>query len=279
MLLQRHFQRNVAVDIGNTRLKCGILSPNGEGEVNFVPLPPKGERLSECALRQLFWWESLSDADVLTEDVYPEPLTWRIAQTGSFTWQELKAEVLKVRPRDKFKVVTRQHVPLKIDVDSPQKVGIDRLLAAFAAVKKYGDVPMLIVDAGSALTVDVVQDQTFCGGALLPGLVAQSESYPKISAKLPTVSIPDPFLTTRPVYPGRNTQDAIHNGLYWGTTGAIRQFYAMFFSNNSKKRTALLILTGGDADYLRPGLTQVIPFRRIKHHDALVLEGINLCAQ
>jgi type III pantothenate kinase len=262
---------NTVVDIGNTRLKCGIFHPNGDNEVNIVPLQcwQKG-----IFLHPVLHWDLLSEAELLTADIYPDPFTWRIALTGSFPWEKMRTEILKVRPKDKFEIIVREQIPLKLAVDSPDKVGIDRLLAACAAVHKYGDSPMLIVDAGSAITVDVVQNRTFCGGAILPGLHALSKTYPQLSEKLPLVPIPVPKFTACPNYPGGNTQEAILNGLYWSTVGAIRQFYDMTFP---KKGAGKLILTGGDADSLLPGLSQVVSSRRIKHHDMLVLEGINLC--
>ena len=254
---------NVEVDIGNTNLKCGIFCPKGRDEHKTLRLPTGRLRLGKNFLRELLHWTTM--------DVHSTPITWRIAPTGSFPWQELKAEILKIRPHDKFKIVARKNIPLKIDVDSPQKVGIDRLLAAFASVKTYGNAPMLIVDAGSAITVDVVQNQTFCGGAILPGLTALSETYPKISEKLPLVPL---LPISESSYPGKNTKDAIQCGLHWGTIGAIRQFYEMF---SSQKKDIRLVLTGGDADYLLPGLAHVIPSQRIEYNEFLVLEGIRQC--
>ena len=246
---------NIAVDIGNTRLKCGFFPHNGVAEVHFLRIPPNKEEFDKLMA------------------AYPQPLTWWIAQTGGFHWRSLKAAILNARSLDKFEIMTRRQIPLKTDVDLPQKVGIDRLLAALAATGKYGDTPMLLVDAGSAITVDVVQHRTFCGGAILPGIVAAAKVLPQISEKLPLVSISDRCSAVRPAYPGKNTKDAIHNGIYWGTIGAIRQFYEMF-----APRTKRLILTGGNARYLLPGLSQVISSCRIMHHDTLVLEGINLLA-
>ena len=250
---------NIAVDIGNTNLKYGVLRSDGEVSSHVLRLPSRKTRLDKKNLHELL--------HLTTANACSVPITWRIAQTGRFPWQSLRDEVLKIRPRDKFKTVTRKHIPLKIDVDSPDKVGIDRLLAAFAATKMYGNSSMLIVDAGSAITVDVVQDGTFCGGAILPGLTAMSETYPKISEKLPLVPV-HPIAES--VYPGKNTEDAISNGIYWGTIGAIRQFYEMRFTD------AQLILTGGDAEYLHPGLARAIP-QRVVLSPNLVLEGIHWC--
>ena len=259
---------DVVVDIGNTRVKCGIALHNAVAEeVSILDIPPLGKRLGEESLRRLFHWEILSGSEVLAD--YPKPLTWWIAQTGSFSWQKLKAEIQSIRANDRFNILTHQQIPLERDVELPAKVGMDRLLAAFAAVEAYGDVPLLIVDAGSAVTMDVVQNQTFHGGAIFPGLTALSAIYPQISPKLPHVPIPHSSSNTRPVYPGRNTQEALQNGLYWGTIGAIRQFYGML-----RKENATLILTGGDAQYLFPGLTQEIPASQIQCHPNLVLEGI-----
>jgi len=255
---------NIAVDIGNTRLKCGVFAPpNKRGsalKVWNLLIPQKEEEFDRSSFfRELLLWEK-------------EIITWRIAQTGNFSWKKLKKTILDVRPQDKFRAVTHKRIPFKINVDSPESVGIDRLLAALAAVMNYGETPMLIVDAGSAITIDVFANWTFYGGAILPGLTAMSETYPKISGKLPLVPLPDPSLETRPVYPGKSTEDAILNGLYWGTIGAIRQFY-----ESLRKYNAPLVLTGGDAPYLLPGLAPEIPEQQIKHHDHLVLEGINWC--
>lgn len=269
---------NIAVDIGNTRIKCGIFYPDGEYEVNACEVSSKNGQPDTELAHRLLRWETVASLDVLTAEIYPSPLTWRIAQTGSFSWEKLKTEILKERPQDEFQIVDWKQIPLKIDVDFPEKTGIDRLLAAFAAVKNGGNVPMLVVDAGSAITVDVVQNQTFCGGAIFPGLSVLSATYPTISKKLPLVPIPG-FPDTYnndvepPIYPGKNTEDAILTGLYWGTIGAIRQFYDMVFP----KKDARVILTGGDAEFLWAGLSQVIPLQQVTHCDTLVLDGINLC--
>jgi len=257
---------NIAVDIGNSRMKCGIFFPNGVRKVTANPIL-QGTRIDEEFVRNMIQWKTLSETELRT------PFTWRIAQTGSFPWKKVQKEILRTRPHDRFEMLTYQQIPLKMDVDSPEKVGLDRLLAAFMAVQSCGDAPMLVVDAGTAITIDVVQNRTFCGGAIVPGFFAQSETYPRVSAKLPVVQWSYSF-AMKLASPGKNTEDAVHNGLYWGTIGTIRLFYEMFFP---QKRNVLLILTGGDAEFLVPGLIRVLSMEKIKYHPALVLEGIHDC--
>jgi type III pantothenate kinase len=272
---------NIAVDIGNTSIKFGVFSPDGGDEMVGHWRMPTDETgwINKVFLKTMTCLGMLTNKVTPLSpwapgmaDLYPEPLTWRIAQTGTFPLQQFKKEILELRPDDQFKTLTRKKIALKIDVDAPEKVGIDRLLAAFSAVKKYRDAPMLVVDVGSAITADVIENQTFCGGAILPGLTALSETFPRISAKLPKIGH-DAITKTELVYPGGDTKSAVFNGIYWGTIGAIRQFYAM----SPEKEDTLLILTGGDAAFFLPGLSRMIPAGRIIHHDTLVLEGINLC--
>jgi len=253
---------NIAVDIGNTCVKFGVFSPDKENEIVGY-----WRMLSN----ETSWGKPLETWARKLAKPYPAPLTWRIAQTGKFPLKKFKTEILAIRPKDTFKTVMRRQIPIKRDVDAPEQVGIDRLLAAYAAVKKYGDAPMLVVDVGTAITVDVVQNQTFCGGAILPGLAALAETYPRISAKLPRIG-PDAAIKIGLNYPGGNTKSAVFNGIYWGTCGAIRHFYVM----HPQKGDTLLILTGGDAQFFLLGLSAMIPGGRILHHDTLVLEGINL---
>jgi type III pantothenate kinase len=261
---------NIAVDIGNTCIKCGIFFPNGTRKVTSNPLP-KENQVNEEFVHDLIQWKTLSELEMSS------PFAWRVAQTGSFPWKKIQAEIRKKRPHDQFEILTHQQIPLKVDVDFPEKVGIDRLLFAYAAVKDFGSIPMLLVDAGTAITIDAVQNKTFCGGAILPGLHTLSATYPRISKKLPTLSIPlmpEGAKSPLPVFPGKNTEDAIHCGFYWGTIGAIMQFTDMFFR---RMEDVCLILAGGDSQYLLSGIANLISSHQIKHHKNLVLEGIHRC--
>jgi len=256
---------NIAVDIGNTCIKCGIFFSNETRKVTSNPLP-KEDQIGEEFVQDLMQWRALSEKERLA------PLSWRIARTGSFPWEKVQAEILKTRPQDRFITITHRHIPLKMDVDAPEKVGIDRLLAAYSALDLFGDVPLLIVDAGTAITVDVVQKRTFCGGVILPGLSAKARIYPQMSEKLPLIEYSYDFIMKQGS-PGKNTEDAIQNGCYWGTIGAIRLFYEMLFPRMRKVKVQLVV-AGGDGGFLVPGLTRVLETDRIRYYPNLVLEGI-----
>ena len=67
----------------------------------------------------------------------------------------------------------------------PDRVGIDRLLSAYAVVRRC-ESPAVIVDAGSAVTVDWVDAAgCFCGGAILPGFNTSPRFRPEAISMVP----------------------------------------------------------------------------------------------
>lgn len=107
-------------------------------------------------------------------------------------------------------------------LDFPEKTGVDRLLAALAAGRRYFSETSggyVVVQCGSAATVDVV-DRTgvFCGGYILPGPgywlsgLGEAAQLPDLSAETPD---------WQETAPGRNTRDAILHGLAASLPGAV----------------------------------------------------------
>ncbi|MDR0520411.1 MAG: type III pantothenate kinase [Planctomycetaceae bacterium] len=251
----------IAVDAGNTNVKIAFPSRTApEQKTGVLVFQPKIDPIAEVT-------EMLYREAWFTE----QPVSWRIAATGDFPWQNLQAEIRQKRPDDRFEEINYRSVPLRVAADEPEKVGIDRILAGYGAVLRYHLPAMLVVDAGSAITADVISDGTFCGGAILPGLQAMAESYPRISPKLPRLT----SFADMPDYPGKNTEDAIRCGFYGCITGILHQI----FSHLAVEKDVYLILTGGDAATLcgwferRP----LIPLNRIRFEPLplpLILEAI-----
>ena len=225
----------IAVDIGNSRVKFGRYSKSGIDSSGGLPQPgqviiensPKFQQL-ELGLRE-------------------EPLEagteWLISSVNDESLSVLSQWLCENRPKDSVKILSQRNIRMPVEVDEPEKVGLDRLCNALAAVclTKRNE-PVLIVDLGSAVTLDMVSgDGRFLGGAIMPGFRASAFALQKISHSLPVVEADD---LRFPAYPGRNTEVAVEAGLFWGMVGAIRQFLA--FAQEGHEQ-ALLLLTGGDA--------------------------------
>ena len=119
-------------------------------------------------------------------------------------------------------------IDLKANVDMSsyyETMGVDRIFACEAIQNG------VIVDAGSAITVDVVKDGKFQGGFIYPGIKAMSKTYGDISPALTYSFNFDLDLTVLP----KNSQDAISYGF-------LKPLYLEVISHEME-----IFLTGGDA--------------------------------
>ena len=138
-----------------------------------------------------------------------------------------------------------------------QQLGVDRWLAVIAAHKKTAD-SLIVVDAGSAVTIDIVGAQgAHQGGYIVPGLrlmhqaLWQGTEHIKVEAK----SVAN--ITT----PGRSTDDAVDKGCLLLLVSTIESLVNQYGCK--------LVITGGDGLILRDQLS--VP---ADYYPDLVLEGL-----
>jgi type III pantothenate kinase len=240
----------LAVTLGNTAARLTAAEGERIGEVFRVP----AGRLED--LREA-WEHAISDSEeeqvpVAVASVNPPALA-RLRELAA-EWGGRTPEVAG----DDFPV------PIRADLDMPlQGVGCDRLLAALAAWKRVGTA-CIIVDIGTAITVNVVRaDGVFAGGTIFPGPRLQARALAEGTALLPPVELPD---EAPPV--GRTTKDAIAGGILRGTAGAVTALVAA--AREVVGPGAPVLLTGGGAPALAKRLARdcrdVLP--------SLVLEGL-----
>jgi type III pantothenate kinase len=142
--------------------------------------------------------------------------------------------------------------------DHPAQLGADRWAALIGARALHG-AACLVVNAGTATTVDVLDGEgVFRGGLILPGLAMMGEALAAGTADLPVDAGAYRDLPT-------NTFDAIASGAMHATAGAIERM----FSQVAASAGATCLLSGGAAPAIAPHLA--IPLQRI---DNLVLEGV-----
>jgi type III pantothenate kinase len=149
---------------------------------------------------------------------------------------------------------------------APGQLGIDRLLAAAAAVELCGS-PVLVADCGTATTLDAVApDGCFVGGAILCGLETARDALAQRAALLPRVELASP-----PAALGQNTVECLQAGLVLGHAGAIA-WLAKRLRRELAAPWAPLVGSGGWA----PLLAQAVPDLFTRLEPDLALLGLKL---
>ncbi|MEQ8952723.1 MAG: type III pantothenate kinase, partial [Gammaproteobacteria bacterium] len=163
--------------------------------------------------------------------------------------------------------VTQSFGPVRNQYADVSRLGVDRWLAMVAAYQRSGSACM-IVDAGTALTVDVLNDDGLhLGGYILPGLELMRSSLEQHTA----IRLGD-LQQGLSLAPGNSTNEAVGNGVNAAVVGAIRQALARLSGEND---TVKLYVSGGDAPVLRP-LLAAVPGLHVEEVQDLVFEGLAL---
>lgn len=249
----------LAVDIGNNQIKLGDFR---SASSNVLPRPDR------------VWSVVASETtfDRLNQWLPSDGVSWCVATVHRGAEQRLAAWVQRSRPSDTYRLLVNTDLPINVRVESPEQVGADRLLAAVAVnrIREPGRAA-IVVDAGSAITVDLVsEDGTFEGGVILPGFQMTARALAEGTDLLPLVE--DALVVDAPPVVGRSTVGAIRSGLFWGGVGAARELIERLARETSCKPQ--LFIAGGDAGRLAPFLdddVQVI--------GDLVLSGIAIARQ
>ena len=195
----------------------------------------------------------IGDSVVLHSAVFSSVSPRWSAEIRAALEEALVSRVLEVNARIAF--------PFAILVDRPAKVGPDRLAAA-AGVVACGDAEAIIVDAGTAITVDVLSTRGFLGGAIVPGEGLMRRSLHEGTAVLPLVPAGEAGAP-----PGRDTKAAIAAGAHWGAIGAVRELVRR--SRHAVSRKARVYVTGGGGAAIAAGLGA-----EARHEPDLVFLGL-----
>lgn len=218
----------ITVDIGNSATKISLDSQS--------PLV----RVDLSDLSELSDLESLAVAAGFHH--------WVIVSVAPQKTKTLAAWLAKNRPDDKATVITNDDIPTKSSVKNRAGVGTDRLLAAYAATQLNQDKASVIVDAGTAVTIDYVNDQgTFCGGMIFPGIASNLKSLAVNTAMLPDLADSTIEPVTHDIRVGDDTQSAILHGVAQSQAWAI----VSITEKLAKQHDAQVFVTGGDARVLK----------------------------
>jgi type III pantothenate kinase len=153
-------------------------------------------------------------------------------------------------------------LPFRIEYDTPETLGPDRIAASAGAYSLFPKEDILIIDAGSAITYDYLIGKKYKGGNISPGLGMRFRALHKFTSKLPLISFAKKYSS-----PGRSTSEAITAGVINGIIYEINEYIRTF----EKKHAGFkVILTGGDSEYLK----EKIDFK-ITYLPDIVIDGLN----
>jgi len=216
----------IILDAGNSYIKCFVfensaISKNTKFEYKDIPL-----LISFC---------NSHNAPIIISDV-----------SGKIT-----NEVLNQFQNSYFLYNSSSNLPIKINYDTKQTLGFDRIASAIGAEKLLPQTNKLIIDFGTAITIDFVsKDMAFEGGNISPGLTTRFKSLHDYTGKLPLLTANN----STKLY-GKTTEEAIQSGVINGIVFEIERYienYKAIFSNIS------VFLCGGDAIYFEKMLKKTI---------------------
>lgn len=246
----------LAIDIGNTNLVIGCIEKD---EILFkARIATDRTRTSDqygVEIKNMMEAYGVQIADI--DDCI-------IASVVPPVFNSVKTGVIKVIGKQPMVVGPGLKTGLNIHVDVPSQVGSDRIVVAVAALAEY-KAPMILMDLGTATTMDVIEPENiYMGGVILPGVKVALDALTSRAAQLPAISLDKPKRVV-----GKNTVDCMRSGMMYGTAASIDGLVDRIEEELGHKAT--LIATGGMAQFVAPLCKHEIILEK-----DLLLKGLNI---
>lgn len=233
--------RFAAVDIGNTVVK-----------VTFF----EGTAVSGKVIKP-----SVGEAVACTDSEQCDAVAW--CHTGSVDYADRK--MMESAGWWEFSMGGRPY-PISLRYASENTLGADRFLAAIGAVALEGNKRILIIDAGTALTLDIVEEGEFRGGNISPGLKMRFRALHEFTSGLPLEKEREDNR-----FFGDDTASSItcgvEKGMAWEIAGAISTARSAFGCDT-------FLVTGGDARFVVREMERVMPGVQLSLVPDLVAFGL-----
>lgn len=198
----------LAADIGNTHITLGLL--DGHECTASWRLASDSRRPAEeyaALLSELFRLDGANLTGLRGAVV---------ASVVPSLSKPLGEAIRRVTGLTPYHITHESRLPIANAYGAPDEVGIDRLANAAGGVEVFG-APVVIVDLGTAVTLDVVsRDREYLGGAIMPGIGLSAEALGSRTAKLPLIAAETPGR-----FIGRTTAESIASGILEGLIGGI----------------------------------------------------------
>jgi type III pantothenate kinase len=246
----------LAIDIGNTNIVIGCIK---DDEILFkARIATDRTRTSDqygVEIKNMLEAFGVSREDI--EDCI-------IASVVPPVFNSVQTGVLKVIGKQPMVVGPGLKTGLNIHVDIPSQVGSDLIVAAVAALAEY-PAPLVLIDLGTATTIEVIEpENVFIGGLIFPGVMVSLDSLSANAAQLPGISLDKPKKVI-----GKNTVDCMRSGMMYGTAAMLDGLIDRIAEELGHEST--IIATGGLAQFVIPLCKHEIILEK-----ELLLKGLNI---
>jgi pantothenate kinase type III len=249
------------LNVGNTH--CRLVGWRGNGTISSQRIAPTKSILQDAKLLQSIL---NSGAEVVLAGVVPV----------------VKAKLAaKLRDRQRVVRVFRRDLKPQISIvpKPPARVGDDRIAAALGALSLDPKRPWVVVDAGTAMTVNAVtpggkgRRPRFEGGLIVPGRAMSLKALAHFTAQLPDLT--EKEFRIRNSFIGRNTEEAMLLGVYQATlAAAVELTKGQLRALGTRARIAV---TGGGMAGLQDAFKREFPQQRRCFVPNLVDLGLFSC--
>ncbi len=239
------------LDVGNTRLKWGVLEDNRIRRTGHIAM----QKIREEGL------------GVLTSRLPRDVGAVQVSNVAGATFATRLSGVIGMHCGCDvhFAKPERQACGVRSGYRHPRRLGVDRWVAMIGAWAEF-ESACVVVDAGTAVTIDAIDDEgQHLGGQIFPGvrlmfeaLTANTSDIPAVGRQLSATSGLDMF--------GDTTGKAVRNGAWNAVAGAVERAITALRSNAYDPE---LVLTGGDASRMLTALGN-----EPLHRPHLVLQGL-----
>ena len=199
----------ITIDIGNTSTSVGLVDIQKLSCIKNYTFPSKN--IIENIVRII---RQIQDN---FHSLMPIPV--KICTVIRPIQKDLKAALSSITTINRITFVKyHESLPVKINYDNPDILGTDRIANLLYSLKRYPKEDVIIIDAGTAITIDMLSsNREFIGGFILPGIITQLNSLHENTSELPQIEY---GAHTGP-FPPNSTQSAILNGVCYGIGGGI----------------------------------------------------------
>lgn len=212
------------------------------------------------------------------DDVFEVIERWN-PQCGSFCSvgrsEPRMLESLRIALDGNLMIMSRSaRLPVRIEYSTPESLGLDRIVLASGAASVFRGENIMVVDAGTAVTLDMIigryssgggchSSSAFVGGRISPGLFMRLKSLHQFTSALPLVNAEGPTPLV-----GDSTDTAIRSGVILGLADEIVESFSQYQKKFGCDR---MLLTGGDAGVLYNRICSRIP---VDHVPDLMARGL-----